>query len=162
MIEAVLGHSAFGAVVVGVAILRIVVALILAIRRRDALSEERGGLWVFHGETDTSPHQMPGARFEDRHVIDPDVAERPPRLSRERSVLAPPAFSARRGSQTAAKAARAFLREIGPTPAGREVLRLRPRRRLFPGSRRTTRRQARLEPVAAARGRAADEDAVGA
>jgi hypothetical protein len=73
MIEAVLGHSAFGAVVVGVAILGIVVAVVLAIRRRDAFSEERGGLWVFHGETDTSPHQMPGARFEDRHVIDPDV-----------------------------------------------------------------------------------------
>ena len=73
MIEAVLGHSAFGAVVVGVAVLGIVVALVLAIRRRDAFSEERGGLWVFHGETDTSPHQMPGARFEDRHVIDPDV-----------------------------------------------------------------------------------------
>ena len=73
MIEAVLGHSTFGAVVVGVAILGIVVAVVLAIRRRDAFSEERGGLWVFHGETDTSPHQMPGARFEDRHVIDPDV-----------------------------------------------------------------------------------------
>ena len=73
MIEAVLGHSAFGAVVVGVAILGIVVAVVLAIGRRNAFSEERGGLWVFHGETDTSPHQMPGARFEDRHVIDPDV-----------------------------------------------------------------------------------------
>jgi hypothetical protein len=49
----------------GVAILGIVVAVILAIRRRDAFSEERGGLWVFHGDTDTSPHQMPGARFEE-------------------------------------------------------------------------------------------------
>jgi hypothetical protein len=73
MIDDVVGHSAFGAVVVGVAILGIVVALVLAIRRRDAFSEERGGLWVFHGETDTSPHQTPGARFEDRHVIDLDV-----------------------------------------------------------------------------------------
>jgi hypothetical protein len=63
MIDDVLGHSAFGAVVVGVAILGIVVALVLAIRGRDAFTEERGGLWVFHGETDTSPHQMAGARF---------------------------------------------------------------------------------------------------
>jgi hypothetical protein len=74
MIDDVLGHSAFGAVVVGVAILGIVVALVLGIRRRDAFSEERGGLWVFHGETDTSPNQMAGARFEERHVIDPEVA----------------------------------------------------------------------------------------
>jgi len=44
MIEAVLGHSAFAAVVVGVAILGIVVAVVLAIRRQDAFSQERGGL----------------------------------------------------------------------------------------------------------------------
>lgn len=74
MIDEALGHSAFGAVVVGVAVLGIVVALILAIRRRNAFSEEWGGLWMFHGEADTSPHQMPGARFEVRHVIDPDLA----------------------------------------------------------------------------------------
>ena len=74
MIDEALGHSAFGAVVVGVAIFGIVVALVLAIRRRDAFSVERGGLWMFHGEADTSPHQMPGARFEVRHVIDPDLA----------------------------------------------------------------------------------------
>ena len=46
MIDEALGHSAFGAVVVGVAVLGIVVALILAIRRRNAFSEEWGGLWT--------------------------------------------------------------------------------------------------------------------
>jgi hypothetical protein len=93
MIDEALGHSAFGAVVVGVAVLGIVVALILAIRSRNAVSEEWGGLWMFHGEADTSPHQMPGARFEVRHVIDPDLAGDRRTLSLERRAAAPP-FSA--------------------------------------------------------------------
>ena len=106
MIEAVLGHSAFGAVVVGVAILGIVVAVVLAIGRRDAFSEERGGLWVFHGETDTSPHQMPGARFEDRHVIDPDVTgETAPAVStaRPRRLRSPHTDNRRRRSKQPAR-----------------------------------------------------------
>jgi hypothetical protein len=47
-------------------------------RRGDPFADEAGGLWVFHGETDTSPHPMPGARFEERHVIDPEPDERSP------------------------------------------------------------------------------------
>lgn len=72
MIDNALGHSALGAVIVAVMIVGIVVALVLAIRGR-GFSAQLGGLWMFHGEADTSPHQMPGARFEERHVIDPDA-----------------------------------------------------------------------------------------
>ena len=54
MIDDALGHSAFGAVVVGVAIFGIVVALVLVLRSRDGFSAHRGGLWMFHGEADTS------------------------------------------------------------------------------------------------------------
>ncbi|MGZ6564869.1 MAG: hypothetical protein ACXVH3_35400 [Solirubrobacteraceae bacterium] len=105
MIDEALGHSAFGAVVVGVVVLGIVVALVLAIRRRNAFSEEWGGLWIFHGEADTSPHQMPGARFEVRHVIDPDLAGETARtLSLERRAAAP-AFSARGQSHTTSRQA---------------------------------------------------------
>jgi hypothetical protein len=100
MIDDALGHSAFGAVVVGVAILGIVVTLVLAIRGRDAFSQERGGFWMFHGEADTSPHQMPGARFEERHVIDPDPV---PGISVASSPSAPrpwPRRSPRAGHRT--------------------------------------------------------------
>jgi len=61
-------------VVVAVVIFGVVVALVLAIGLRDGFCEERVGLWMFHGEADTSPHQMPGAQFQERHVIDPEAA----------------------------------------------------------------------------------------
>ena len=35
------------------------------------------GLWIYHGTADTSPHQMPGTRFEERHVIDPVAGGEP-------------------------------------------------------------------------------------
>jgi len=106
MIDDALGHSVFATVVVAVAILGIVVALVLAIRRRDAFSEERGELWLFHGEADTSPHQMPGARFEERHVIDPDIAaETSATFIAERSAAAPSAFSARDSTRRSSQAA---------------------------------------------------------
>jgi hypothetical protein len=108
MIDDALGHSAFGAVVVGVAIFGIVVALVLAIRRRDAFSVERGGLWMFHGEADTSPHQMPGARFEERHVIDPDLVadasvRSSPRAAPQRRRRSPHAGHRTRRSKQAAR-----------------------------------------------------------
>ncbi len=77
MLELAVSHSAFAAVVEVVAAIGVAVALILIIRHRDAFARERGTFWVFHGDTDTSPHQMPGARFEERHVIDPEPARQP-------------------------------------------------------------------------------------
>ena len=72
-----IGGSAFGAVVIIVCIIGVLVALVLFARQRDTFDREMGGLWIYHGSADTSPHQMPGTRFEERHVIDP-VAEAPP------------------------------------------------------------------------------------
>jgi hypothetical protein len=68
-------QSAFEAVVVAVVALGVVTALVIALRRRDAFARANGRFWIFHGEADTSPHPMPGARFEERHVIDPPVSE---------------------------------------------------------------------------------------
>lgn len=45
----------------------------LLIEDRTGAASGRGGLWIFHGEPDAGPHQMAGARDEDRHVIDPDM-----------------------------------------------------------------------------------------
>jgi hypothetical protein len=72
--------TTFGIVVMAVGIIGAVVALIATIRDPDAFDRERGALWVFHGETDSSPHPMPGARLEDRHVLDPDA---PPESAHE-------------------------------------------------------------------------------
>ena len=61
----------FGAVVIAVGLVGCAVAVVLRIRNRDAFGRERGRLWMFHGEPDTGPHQAPGTREHDRHVIDP-------------------------------------------------------------------------------------------
>jgi hypothetical protein len=53
-------------------------AVIMLVRHPDAVAREGGRLWLFHGESDTSPHSMPGARLEDRHVIDADSEPRGP------------------------------------------------------------------------------------
>lgn len=82
MVELGITHLVFGAVVIIVAIVGIVVALVFVMRRGDPFASEGGRFRIFHGDADTSPHPMPGARFEERHVIDPtaatDAPERPP------------------------------------------------------------------------------------
>jgi hypothetical protein len=87
MIEAAASQSAFGIVVVIAGVLGIVVALVIGLRHRDAFARERGSFWMFHGDADTSPHQMPGARFEERHVIDPEVPAEAPRPAPLRSTV---------------------------------------------------------------------------
>lgn len=62
---------AFGTVVIIVCVVGVLVALVVLAQQRDTFDREMGGLWIFHGTADTSPHQMPGTRFEERHVIDP-------------------------------------------------------------------------------------------
>jgi len=73
MFELATSYGLFAAVVIAVTAIGIVVALIVQTRNRDPFADEAGGLWVFHGEADTSPHEMPGTRFEERHVIDPEI-----------------------------------------------------------------------------------------
>ncbi len=68
-------QSTFTAVVIAVAALGVVTALVLVVRQRDAFARGAGQFWIFHGDADTSPHPMPGARFEERHVIDPSEHE---------------------------------------------------------------------------------------
>jgi hypothetical protein len=72
MFELATSYGLFAAVVIAVMVIGIVVSLIVLSRNRDPFADEAGGLWVFHGEADTSPHEMPGTRFEERHVIDPE------------------------------------------------------------------------------------------
>lgn len=72
MLEFAVTHAMFGIVVIGVAAISIVVGIVLVARSHDAFAGERSGLWVFHGDADTSPEQIPGERFEERHVLDPD------------------------------------------------------------------------------------------
>lgn len=64
-------QSVFTVVVLAVAVLGVITALAIAVRQGDAFARGGGRFWIFHGEADTSPHQVPGARFEERHVIDP-------------------------------------------------------------------------------------------
>jgi hypothetical protein len=71
MFELATSYGLFAAVVIAVMVIGIVVSLIVLSRNRDPFRDEAGGLWFFHGEADTSPHEMPGTRFEERHVIDP-------------------------------------------------------------------------------------------
>lgn len=73
MLALAANQVAFTAVVVGVAALGIATALFMALRRPDGFGRAGGRFWIYHGETDTSPHQMPGVRFEERHVIDPPL-----------------------------------------------------------------------------------------
>jgi hypothetical protein len=72
-----IGGYAFGAVVLIVCVISVVVALFVVARQQDTFDRESGGLWIFHGTADTSPHQMPGTRFEERHVIDPPPSPEP-------------------------------------------------------------------------------------
>ena len=68
-------YAVFGTIVLLVVSVGVVGALVIALGR-DTFARGRGEFWMFHGDPDTSPHQMPGTRFEERHVIDP-VDERP-------------------------------------------------------------------------------------
>ena len=78
MFELATSYALFATVVIAVTVIGIVVALIVLSRGRDPFADEAGELWVFHGEADTSPHEMPGTRFEERHVIDPEVDHQSP------------------------------------------------------------------------------------
>jgi len=71
------GGYAFGTVVIIVCVIGVLVALVVVARQQDTFDRELGGLWMFHGTADTSPHQMPGTRFEERHVIDPPPSVEP-------------------------------------------------------------------------------------
>lgn len=64
-------QSAFSVVVLAVAALGLLIGLVIAARSHDGFTRGGGRFWIFHGEADTSPHEMPGTRFEERHVIDP-------------------------------------------------------------------------------------------
>lgn len=61
----------FAIVVAVVCCAGIVAGIVARARRHDPFSREPGGLAIFHGEPDAGPHQAPGAREHDRHVIDP-------------------------------------------------------------------------------------------
>ncbi len=63
--------SAFTAVVLAVAAIGVAIGLAMGVGWRDVFRSEGGRFWIFHGEADTSPHRMPGSRFEERHVLDP-------------------------------------------------------------------------------------------
>ena len=67
----------FGTVVIIVCVIGVLVALVVLARQEHTFDRELGGLWIFHGTADTSPHQMPGTRFEERHVIDPPPSPEP-------------------------------------------------------------------------------------
>ncbi|HET7051418.1 MAG TPA: hypothetical protein VFI54_24335 [Solirubrobacteraceae bacterium] len=69
--------SAFGTVVLVVCIIGVLVALVVLAQQRDTFDREMGGLWIYHGSADTSPHHMPGTRFEQRHDIDPPSGAKP-------------------------------------------------------------------------------------
>jgi hypothetical protein len=72
-----IGGSVFGTVVIIVFIIGVLVALVVLARQRETFDREMGGLWIYHGTADTSPHDMPGTRFEERHVIDPPPSAEP-------------------------------------------------------------------------------------
>ena len=72
MFELATSFGLFATVVIAVTVIGFIAALLVLCLRRDPFADEAGGLWVFHGETDTSPHEMPGTRFEERHVLDPE------------------------------------------------------------------------------------------
>jgi hypothetical protein len=71
MIEIAASQAAFTAVLVLVGLVALVVSVIVLVRHRDPFRNEPGEFWMEHGSSDHTPHDMPGARYEDRHVIDP-------------------------------------------------------------------------------------------
>jgi hypothetical protein len=83
MIAFVASPTLFGAVVIAVCLVGCAVAVVLRILNRDAFGLERGGLWMFHGDPDTGPHQAPGTREHDRHTIDPGTGVAPGPVSPE-------------------------------------------------------------------------------
>ena len=65
-----------GIIVIAVGVIGLAVAVAMFILSPDPFRDAAGRLRMFHGEPDSGPHQMPGARDEDRHVIDPQSKER--------------------------------------------------------------------------------------
>ncbi len=70
--------SPFAIVVIVVGVLGCVAGLAFLIRGPSAFGDERGQLWIFHGEPDTGPIRCPGSRDHDRHVLDPEPDTAPP------------------------------------------------------------------------------------